>query len=179
MLPIVAICLGSVVFIIAFLGCCGALRENNCMTMTYSFLLLALLVCQIVFVVMVWVYQSQLLVEFDNAFNLAWKQRNDDPAVMDSFQTVFKCCGNDGPLDYKNVIFPKSCCPSDKLIKDTCAITQSYNSGCKTTFHAFWSKNIEIIKFAGLGIALIEFVGVVFACCLSNSIRNERRRAHY
>lgn len=36
MLPIVAICLGSVVFIIAFMGCCGALRENNCMMMTVS-----------------------------------------------------------------------------------------------------------------------------------------------
>lgn len=91
----------------------------------------------------------------------------------------FKCCGNDGPWDYKNVVFPKSCCPSEKLVGQTCVLSQSYNTGCKATFHSFWSKNIEIIKFAGLGIALIEFVGVVFACCLANSIRNERRRAHY
>lgn len=95
----------------------------------------------------------------------------------DLFQ--FKCCGNDGPLDYKNVVFPPSCCPNDNLVHNTCAITQSYNTGCKSVFHAFWSKNIEIIKFAGLGIALVEFVGLVFACCLANSIRNERRRARY
>lgn len=51
-------------------------------------LLLALLVCQIVFVVMVWVYQAQLLTEFDNAVTLAWNQKDSEPAVMDSFQTV-------------------------------------------------------------------------------------------
>lgn len=54
----------------------------------YSFLLLALLVCQVAFVVMVWVYQGQLMVEFDNAFDLVWKQRGTEPAVVDSFQTV-------------------------------------------------------------------------------------------
>lgn len=32
--PIILIVVGSAVFLIAFMGCCGVLRENNCMMMT-------------------------------------------------------------------------------------------------------------------------------------------------
>lgn len=34
--PIVLIVVGVVVFIIAFFGCCGAVRENHCMVITVS-----------------------------------------------------------------------------------------------------------------------------------------------
>lgn len=32
-IPIAAIVLGAIIFLISFLGCCGACKENNCMTM--------------------------------------------------------------------------------------------------------------------------------------------------
>lgn len=34
--PVGLIVVGSVIFIIAFFGCCGAVRESQCMTMTVS-----------------------------------------------------------------------------------------------------------------------------------------------
>jgi hypothetical protein len=34
--PITSIVFGSIVFLIAFMGCCGVLRENNRMLMTVS-----------------------------------------------------------------------------------------------------------------------------------------------
>lgn len=34
--PIVLIVVGTVVFFVAFMGCCGVLRESNCMMMTVS-----------------------------------------------------------------------------------------------------------------------------------------------
>ena len=34
--PIVILILGCIIFIIAFMGCCGAIRENTCLTMTVS-----------------------------------------------------------------------------------------------------------------------------------------------
>ena len=34
--PILLIAAGCAIFLIAFMGCCGVLRENNCMMMTVS-----------------------------------------------------------------------------------------------------------------------------------------------
>lgn len=34
--PILLIVAGTAIFLIAFMGCCGVLRENNCMMMTVS-----------------------------------------------------------------------------------------------------------------------------------------------
>lgn len=48
---------GSVVFLIAFFGCCGAIRESHCLTMTYASILLILIIGQIVIAVLVFVRQ--------------------------------------------------------------------------------------------------------------------------
>jgi CD63 antigen len=36
--PVLLIILGVIVFVVAFFGCCGALKENHCMVMTVSWL---------------------------------------------------------------------------------------------------------------------------------------------
>jgi len=46
-IPIFIICLGLFVFLIAFFGCFGAMKKNSCLTMTYSVVLLILVICQI------------------------------------------------------------------------------------------------------------------------------------
>lgn len=34
--PILFIVIGAIIFIIAFFGCCGAIKESHCMTVTVS-----------------------------------------------------------------------------------------------------------------------------------------------
>ena len=46
-IPIFIICLGLFVFLIAFFGCFGAMKKSSCLTMTYSVVLLILVICQI------------------------------------------------------------------------------------------------------------------------------------
>jgi CD63 antigen len=36
--PVLLIILGVIVFVVAFFGCCGAVKENHCMIMTVSWL---------------------------------------------------------------------------------------------------------------------------------------------
>ncbi len=37
--PTILLVVGFVIFVVTFFGCCGAIKENHCMTMTFSVLL--------------------------------------------------------------------------------------------------------------------------------------------
>ncbi|KAJ8945383.1 hypothetical protein NQ318_007029 [Aromia moschata] len=41
--PLVLVVVGVVIFIVAFFGCCGAVKENHCMIVTFSVLLFVIL----------------------------------------------------------------------------------------------------------------------------------------
>ena len=45
--PVFIIILGVVIFVIAFFGCCGAVKESKCMMYTYGFLLFVILIAQV------------------------------------------------------------------------------------------------------------------------------------
>ncbi|XP_012054782.1 PREDICTED: uncharacterized protein LOC105617841 [Atta cephalotes] len=52
---ITLIVIGSIIFIIAFLGCCGAIRESHCMVVTFACLLLTILIIQVAISIFVFV----------------------------------------------------------------------------------------------------------------------------
>ena len=45
--PVFIIILGGIVFVVAFFGCCGAIKENKCMMYTSGFLLFVILIGQV------------------------------------------------------------------------------------------------------------------------------------
>ena len=45
--PVFIIILGGIIFVVAFFGCCGAMKENKCMMYTYGFLLFVILIAQV------------------------------------------------------------------------------------------------------------------------------------
>ncbi|XP_016978736.1 23 kDa integral membrane protein [Drosophila rhopaloa] len=174
--PVTMIILGAVILLISWFGCCGAIRESYCMSMTYSILLFVLMIGQLALVIYMWVQKDKFLVHMGDAVEKAWENRTRRSDYMDAIQISMKCCGRLGYTDYSGQgRFPPSCC------KDTNRCTQEtmYKKGCKAAFVEFWDTYSDVIKYAGLVIAGIEFVGFVFACCLANNIRNYRRRADY
>ena len=46
--PVFIIILGAIIFVVAFFGCCGAIKENKCMMYTYGFLLFVILIAQVI-----------------------------------------------------------------------------------------------------------------------------------
>ncbi|XP_058982330.1 23 kDa integral membrane protein-like [Musca domestica] len=175
--PIAIIVLGCIIFVISFLGCCGAIRENSCCTMTYSVIMFALFLCQLALIIFIWVQRDKILSSMDSAIKTVWDQRKTDRSVMDGIELSLKCCGYTSPTDYTLEGVPKSCCGPSAT---SCSLVEALpRPGCKTAFDRMWSKNIDIIRYAGLGVAGIELIAFIFACCLANQVRNARRREYY
>ncbi|XP_030387433.1 CD63 antigen-like [Scaptodrosophila lebanonensis] len=174
---IVLLVLGCMIFVISFLGCCGAIRENNCSLSMYSIFMLGLFLCQIAVIVYVWVQRPQIIDSIDKVVYKVWEQRAVDQPVLDAMQRSFKCCGYYKFTDYGSMTLPASCCDSTG---SSCNVSQVLlTPGCKSAVESFWDKNVSIIKYAGLGVAAIELTAFIFACCLANQIRNNGRRSNF
>lgn len=186
LLTIVVIVLGCIIFVIAFFGCCGAIREHHCMIVTYAIFLLTILVIQVILAICAFVAirgmdDNGVKQEFQKIFNEYWTN-NDDKAIVDTVQTSFHCCGVNGPQDWMNIphssqnTYPKSCCTTVEE-NQSCPAEQVYRNGCGKALIDGLKDGGKLLGGIVLGIAGVELIGIIFALCLANSIKNADRRA--
>jgi len=157
------IVLGVIVFIIGFLGCCGAVRESYCMVTTFAVLLGIIFVLEIVAGVLGFVYKGKVKEKGEGAVKRAvTNYYNEDEAgakgFMDWTQKTLKCCGQSGPGDYGGKV-PDSC--------------KTYTDGCTQKFEDFVKGNLLLVGGFAIGIAFIQLLGIIFACCLMSAIKVE------
>lgn len=174
--PILFIVIGAIIFIIAFFGCCGAIRESHCMTVTYSTFLMLILIAQIVLAIVVFVYIGDLQEATNKALVRLWNNRNNqgNQQVWDNIQRGLTCCGLNNAAEWGTV--PSSCCAPDTQV---CTEFNAFSKGCGGAVNDFIGTSGNIIGAVALGVAGIELIGFIFACCLANSIRNQSRRSAY
>lgn len=85
-LPIGLITFGSIVVFISFLGCCGAIREDVCMTMCYAVIMLILLIVQLVIVVMLWTNKEKITDAMGQVIDAAWEKESVENGVFEAIQ---------------------------------------------------------------------------------------------
>ncbi|XP_012218321.1 CD63 antigen [Linepithema humile] len=184
--PVVTlIVIGSIIFVIAFFGCCGAIRESHCMIVTFASLLLTILIIQVAVAIYAFVNLNKTE-EFhlkeaytENVFN-QYKTDNDSRELVDVIQREFECCGVDSYKDFSNILglrVPGSCC--DRKDTESCdQINVRDKPGCGGILEDLFKSACAILGGIALGIAAVELIGIIFALCLANSIKNAERRGY-
>jgi CD63 antigen len=189
--PNLFIVAGSVMLLIAFLGCCGAVRENHCMIMTYSVLVGLLLIMELGAGIAAFALEDDVEQMVSSEMTKSMKEyHHNKTEVIKAWniaQTSLECCGITNYTDWSTAydpnypLIPESCCKggasdnctqaiTDKNLDDaTFAETIIYVHGCLPKVVA----DIAITRIGQIGIALaiVELVGVVFACFMARSIR--------
>ncbi|XP_015905099.1 CD63 antigen [Parasteatoda tepidariorum] len=173
--PILLCAIGGVMFVVAFLGCCGALRYNHFMVMAFAVLVFIIMIIEVGGAAAAYYYKGQVEDFLRKNMNTSLaQQRSQSVKIWDMVQYRFKCCGIDGPEDYVklNLKIPDSCCKSNK----DCSEAESWK-GCFSQMLELTKGNITIIGGVAIGIAAIELIGCLFALCLARSIKkyNEDR----
>ncbi|XP_076640075.1 CD63 antigen [Colletes latitarsis] len=180
--PVLMIVVGAIVFIVSFFGCCGAVKENHCMIITFSVLLLLIFALELGAGISGYMMRGEVRQMVENRLNATMENylSNDDiRKSWDIMQHDLQCCGMRSSNDWAHVgfvenIIPNSCCrevPIDSIC-DSNSI-HVYEKGCMYNLQAAIEHNALILGGVGIGVAVIQIIGVIFACCLARSIRRE------
>ncbi|KAJ8978667.1 hypothetical protein NQ317_019103 [Molorchus minor] len=158
------IIIGAIIFIVAFLGCCGAVKENAFVTTTFSTLLVVIFVLEVVAVIggVVLKHKAENLVV--QTLKDTMKEYGNDTEITDTWdrvQTEFKCCGVTNFTDWNfnnstTEYLPKSCCA--KLVESTCPADKAYETGCLDELVHYAKTHTTIIEVVGLTMTLIQYV---------------------
>jgi len=188
-LAIFLIVLGALIFIFGFFGCCGAIKESPCMLNTFAVLLALVLLLQFAGGITAFVKRNAIKdaikKEFVDSMIPKYVPGGNDTVTeaWDGVQTKLKCCGYVGPDDWKlNTVLPSGSVPDSCCRNNTEGCGENWKDkpkgdirtiGCKDKVLQELEIPFYVIGGVAIGLAFIEVVGIIMACCLSQSIKND------
>ncbi|XP_030387627.1 CD151 antigen [Scaptodrosophila lebanonensis] len=187
--PIVLIVTGLIIFLIASLGCFGAIKESPTLLLTYAVLLAVIFIIELAVGIAASVFKKDLEGMVKNSLQDSIKRSSsEDTMAWDNIQRKLMCCGVDTPADWRtmsaNKTLPASCCRPQYVDATVGHCTESpalgrdkyFQEGCVGKLKDRIDKNAVILIGVGIGIAFIQILGIVLACYLATSIRHERAK---
>jgi len=186
---IILLAAGGVIFLVSFLGCCGAIRENYCMLNIYSVFIFLCIIAQGVGAYFVLRYHYDIDKYAADGIKSAiqaydWKQPTNDPAnrAINEFQRHLKCCGGSGRNDWDlnqqtTDIYPSSCCKSNDTEDGGstenigCVSHNTWDKGCVEALKDLLTTTVGSLGFIALAVILVQLLILVSACCLAREIQ--------
>lgn len=171
----ILIAVGSIIMVLGFLGCCGAVKESRCMLLLFFIGLLLILLLQVAAGILGATFKSEssrILNEtlYDNAKLLSETsdEAKEFQKAMIAFQSEFKCCGlKFGAADWgSNFQEAKESCKCTESECENYGGEKVYQTTCLSMIKELVEKNIIIVIGIAFGLAIIEILGLVFSMVL-------------
>lgn len=171
----ILIAVGSIIMVLGFLGCCGAVKESRCMLLLFFIGLLLILLLQVAAGILGATFKSEssrILNEtlYDNAKLLSETsdEAKEFQKAMIAFQSEFKCCGlKFGAADWgSNFADAKESCKCTGSECENYKGEDVYRTTCLSLIKELVEKNIIIVIGIAFGLAIIEILGLVFSMVL-------------
>ncbi|KAM6904502.1 tetraspanin 35 [Xenentodon cancila] len=178
--------IGSVLVVIGFLGCCGAIKESKCMLLLFFIIILLVFIVEVAGAVVILVFRplADKLFETvgESAVQNIKKDYGENPDVTGLWNTTMntlKCCGfynfsdfTNSPYYNKNRLYPHQCCHDTvRLCNQTAAETQ-VTPGCFHKIKQLINDNTIVIVAVALGIAALEVCAMTVSMILYCRIKS-------
>jgi len=179
--PVLLLAIGCLCALLGFLGYCGAIRENYCLTVSFAVLLALLLLTETAAAIAAYALHEPLHNALVNQLTRGMERYNQSHGVQmawDQTQRSLLCCGVNNLTDWQGSV-PDSCCVH---FHDGCArmvqpLLQSM--GCVEAVQHWIVRNAAIVGGFSALLGAVQIIGVCFACCLSKSILKEFHDFYY
>ncbi|XP_029975336.1 CD9 antigen-like isoform X2 [Salarias fasciatus] len=142
---------GSLVMLVGFFGCCGAVRESQCLLGSFFACLLIIFGSEVAAGVFGFLNKDKIVEDVQNFYAKTYDENNNGTLIT-SYQKVLNCCGT-----------VKSPCPDAESRVD-----------CESGIKDFFNNKLFIIGCVGIGIAGVMIIGMIFSMVLCCAIRNSR-----
>jgi CD63 antigen len=167
--PILLLILGSITFVVATLGCCGAAKESRCLLYSYSACIAVLLLLQVSGIILYFTHRRHLSEYALHQTLSVFKHYNTTKEyrkMVDEVQVKFQCCGSESFSDYKihrinNGTIPDSCCPGKACNNDNSNV---FKQGCALALVRFLTDNAAVMISTLVIEMLIQVLAIVMAC---------------
>ncbi|KAL2103785.1 hypothetical protein ACEWY4_000653 [Coilia grayii] len=147
----ILIAAGGLVMLVGFFGCCGAVRESQCLLGLFFASLLIIFGAEVAAGVFGFMSKDKIIEDIQNFYMESIKDSNNG-TMMESYNKVLGCCGT------------KSSPCADSEDTKTCDIAIS----------DFFNNKLFIVGYVGIGIAGAMIIGMIFSMVLCCAIRNSR-----
>jgi len=203
----ILISVGAFVFIISFLGYCGALLENRVFLSSYGIFLVIVLLLQITSMVLLLSYKDQVEKQSRSFLEHSianYYRAGEEPDVIsltwDLTMVGMQCCGVNNFTDFSRARhfraagggkqIPEACCilqGSKSLLQpadENCVYSPQpsnsyYRKGCYNKLLTLLRENINMVVGALAGVAAMQFITITFAFCVCRAVSGDTDYEYY
>ncbi|XP_061390252.1 transmembrane 4 superfamily [Musca autumnalis] len=161
------LCLGPGTFILCWIGCQATNQKKKCLLGLFATFLVINILIQ--FLLCGWslamrehlpssveIYIDDSFVEFLDKFS---RTKVDNLHLWNRMQSQLQCCGVDGPLDYRRLSLPWSCCSRPETAYESACDTH-YKRGCLAVVSEQIKYTLLITAFGAAIIAIFQSLGL-------------------
>ncbi|XP_062314476.1 tetraspanin-2 [Osmerus eperlanus] len=146
---------GSLVMLVGFFGCCGAVRESQCLLGSFFACLLIIFGAEVAAGVFGFLNKDKIIEDVQSFYikTLDDNNNNNSTGVLTSYHNVLKCCGT---------------------TERPCPDAPEETKTCEAAIEEFFNTKLYVIGYVGIGIAGVMIIGMIFSMVLCCAIRNSR-----
>ncbi|XP_069479410.1 tetraspanin-18 [Ambystoma mexicanum] len=187
--------MGALLFLLGFLGCCGAIRENKCLLLFFFVFILLIFLAELSAAILAFIFRENLSREFFTREVKKHYQGSNSSQIFsstwNSVMITFACCGVNGPQDFEDALHfkmlypddmvPEACCrreaPSrdrEFLSKEDCLMGREIyqnTEGCYTAILDSLETYVYLAGALAIGVLAIELFAMASAMCLFRGIQ--------